>query len=184
MALKKREIQGINAGSMADIAFLLLIFFLVTTTINADKGLLFMLPPKTDEPVDVKIKERDLFKILINSQDMLLIEEKPAKVGDIERRVREHLTNEGRNPDLAQSSQDAIVSVKTDRGTSYDIYVQVMDAVKSAYNKERADYLGVSLAKYIEIAKKKTPEDKELYKKAREKYPFQVSDAEPTSAGG
>lgn len=184
MALKKREIQGINAGSMADIAFLLLIFFLVTTTIDADKGLSFLLPPKTPDEIDVEIKERDLFKILINSQDMLLIEEKPAKIEDVEERVREHITNRGADPDLSQTPQKAVVSVKTDRGTSYDMYVQVMDAVKAAYNKERAKFLGVSLAKYMEIAKKKTPEDKETYKRARQEYPFQVSDAEPSNAGG
>ncbi|MGF1533317.1 MAG: ExbD/TolR family protein [Bernardetiaceae bacterium] len=183
MALKKRELQGINAGSMADIAFLLLIFFLVTTTIDADKGLSFLLPPKTDDIQDVEIKERDLFKILLNSQDMLLIEEKPAKVEDIQDMIRKHITNEGKDPELSQSPQKAVVSVKTDRGTSYEMYVRVMDEVKAAYNKERADYLGVSLAKYLEISKKATPEDKELYDKARKKYPFQVSDAEPSNAG-
>ncbi|MEM6297632.1 MAG: biopolymer transporter ExbD [Bacteroidota bacterium] len=184
MARKKRELSGINAGSMADIAFLLLIFFLVTTTIDADKGLPFGLPPKTEDIVDVKIKERNLFNILINSQDMLLIEEQPQRIENIETLVRAHLTNEGRDPELAESSKDAIVSVKTDRGTSYDMYIQVMDRIKAAYHKERANFLGVSVAEYMEIAKKATPEDKDLYTKAREKYPFQVSDAEPTKAGG
>ncbi|MEM6298788.1 MAG: biopolymer transporter ExbD [Bacteroidota bacterium] len=177
--MQTRKIEGINAGSMADIAFLLLIFFLVTTTIDADKGLAFRLPPKTEIQIDMPVPERNIFNILVNSQDQLLIEEEIATLEDIEGRVRENLTNNGANPDLSDNPQKAIVSVKTDRGTSYDIYVQVMDRVKAAYNQVRADFLGVTLAQYLEIAQKTTPEDKTLYQKAREAFPFQVSDAEP-----
>ena len=117
---------------MADIAFLLLIFFLVTTTIDADKGLLFLLPPKA-EVVRPEVHERDVFNILLNSKNELLVEKKEADMQDIEPLVREHLTNEGQDPDLSVSSQKAIVSVKTDRGTSYEAYIKVMDAVKAAY---------------------------------------------------
>ena len=71
----------INSSSMADIAFLLLIFFLVTTTIANDKGISLLLPPKPDdmEEIDIKIQERNIFKVLINSADQLLVEGQPME---------------------------------------------------------------------------------------------------------
>ena len=181
MARKKsRPSAEVNSGSMADIAFLLLIFFLVTTTIASDKGISVMLPPKkTDDSPEIKFKQKNIFNVLINSQDKLLVEEEPAQVEDLNKMVKEFITNEGKNPLSSDSPQKAIVSLKTDRGTSYEIYVKVYDELKRAYNETRADFLGMTLTEFNALDKK-NPDDKELYNKARAKYPIQISDAEPT----
>jgi biopolymer transport protein ExbD len=183
MAKKERKLTEINASSMADIAFLLLIFFLVTTTIASDKGLMVQLPPKKDNQDQKEINERNIFKILINSYDRMLVEDELGDVTKIKDQVKEFLTNEGKNPKSSESPKDAIVSIKTDRGTSYERYVKVMDEVKKGYTEVRAAYVGVSPEKFLEVAAAKTPEDKALYDKAKEKYPYQVSDAEPTNTG-
>ena len=95
----------INAGSMADIAFLLLIFFLVTTTFPNDRGILFTLPPKADPdrpPPDVTKNDRNIFKILVNSADLLLVENEPLEdVSLIKDMVKEFVLNNGRNPTLS-----------------------------------------------------------------------------------
>ncbi len=80
-----RPSAEVNTGSMADIAFLLLIFFLVTTTIASDKGIPVMLPPKVEQETDVKVKERNVFNVLINSNDMLLVEEEPMDLKGLEK---------------------------------------------------------------------------------------------------
>jgi biopolymer transport protein ExbD len=179
-----RQNAEINAGSMADIAFLLLIFFLVTTTIASDRGLQEQLPPKDEAQQDIKIKMRNVYSIIVNSQDKLLIEDEPGEIEQIREGIIKHLTNEGVDPDFAENSKDAIVTVKADRGTTYEVYIRIKDEIKKAYAQVRADYLKVSVSKYMEIAKQKTPEHEELYDKAKEKYPFNVADAEPSSAAG
>src|SRR4028119_1845966 len=98
MAKKKnRAIPEINASSMADIAFLLLIFFLVTTTIGADKGLNMLLPPKKDEsqPVDVKLKDRNVFKVIVNSKNQLLVEDEPMDIRILKEGAKKFLSNNG-----------------------------------------------------------------------------------------
>lgn len=177
---KSRPAAEVNSGSMADIAFLLLIFFLVTTTIASDKGISVMLPPKkTDDIIDFKIKARNIFNVLVNSQDRLLVEEEPAQVEDLNLMVKAFITNEKKNPLSSDSPQKAVVSLKTDRGTSYEMYIRVYDELKRAYNETRADYLGITLTEYNALDKK-DPDDKEMYDRARAKYPIQISDAEPT----
>ena len=119
MARKKRNSPEVNAGSMADIAFLLLIFFLVTTTIATDKGLGIQLPPKpdpNDPPPDVRFNERNLFKVLINSRDQMLVEGEPMDdVDQLRGMVRDFVLNNGRDEESSDSPLDAIVSLKTDR---------------------------------------------------------------------
>lgn len=181
---KNRAEAGVNAGSMADIAFLLLIFFLVTTTIASDRGIQVQLPPKQETVPEVEIKPRNIYKILINSADRMLVENKPAQVEDLTEGVKKHVTNNGVDPNLSESPKKAIVLIQTDRGTSYEMYIEVMDEVRKAYAQLRADYLKVSVERYLRIAKKKTPEDEALFDRAKKKYPFQVADAEPTKVGG
>ena len=86
----RREIPEINAGSMADIAFLLLIFFLVTTTMDTDKGLIRKLPPPIDEPVDEqdKVKQRNIFEILVNANDQLLVEGEYMQVTELRAKAK------------------------------------------------------------------------------------------------
>ena len=101
---KKRESVEVNASSMADIAFLLLIFFLVTTTIASDKGLSIRLPPKNDEQVEIKLKERNIFNVLVNSNNQLLVEEQPMKVEKLKTAAKEFIMNNGRGRKIVRKS--------------------------------------------------------------------------------
>lgn len=179
MALKTRKATEVNAGSMADIAFLLLIFFLVTTTIASDKGIAVMLPPKQDNAPVVDIHERNLFNIQVNSSNMFLIEGERATLAAIKIGVQEFLLNNGRKSHLSDSPAKAVVSVKVDRGSSYATYVQTYDQLRLAYNELRADFLGLTLAQYTALDKQQ-PEEKAMLASAAEAFPFRVSDAEPT----
>jgi len=115
---KKRE-SDIPMASLADIAFLLLIFFLVTTTIDVDRGIGLTLPAKGEE---TEVRTKNIANLLINAEGQVLLDNEVINLGDIARVVREKLMQ---NPNL-------IVSVKTDRKTKYDAYVQALDQLKIA----------------------------------------------------
>lgn len=185
MAKKKnRSVPEINASSMADIAFLLLIFFLVTTTIGADKGINMLLPPKKDEsaPVDVKLKDKNVFKVIVNSKNQLLVEDEPMAIESIRGEAKKFLSNNGADPTLSDSPQDAVISLKTDRGTQYDVYLRVLDELSAAYNELRAEKLGISVDRLLQLDAKIAKED-EMIKYAQKVYPRRLSEAEPTSVG-
>lgn len=130
---KNREAE-IPTASMADISFLLLIFFLVTTTIDVDTGIGMTLPPKLDTNVDPPpVRERNMLKILINEQGQVLLEDKASSVNQIREEVKKHVMNYGQDPNYAEDPDHAVVSLKTDRQTSYSMYIDVLDEVKMAY---------------------------------------------------
>lgn len=187
MARSNRGKTEINSSSMADIAFLLLIFFLVTTTIANDKGLSMQLPPKPDdtEQIDIKIQERNIFKVLINSADKLLVEGEPMTDPTLIREmVKEHVLNNGADPKLSDSPKDAVVSFKTARGTSYEIYITVLNQIQGAYYDMYADRANVTNEKWREIASDLgNPVNKRIYSEAREGFPMQISIAEPDKGG-
>ena len=199
---KNRPSQEVNAGSMADIAFLLLIFFLVTTTIASDKGILMMLPPKPDPnepPPDITKNQRNIFKIFANSKDKLLVEDEPfGGINDVPKlrgMIKEFVLNYGRDPDLSDSPTDAVVSFKSDRGTSYELFIGVLDELQAAYNEIYAERIASELLEYFPDATrdditdlfrnldKSDPQLKEMYDKAREGIPRQISIAEPSKIG-
>ena len=124
--IRNRRFKGgeIPTGSMADIAFLLLVFFLVTTTIDTDKGLGIVLPPAGD--VEIEIQKKNILNCLINSQGKVLLDEEPTDVEQIGRIVKKKL---GQNPLL-------IVSVKAHPKTAYADYVRVIDQLKIANAKK------------------------------------------------
>ena len=124
--IRNRRFKGgeIPTGSMADIAFLLLVFFLVTTTIDTDKGLGIILPPAGD--VEIEIKKKNILNCLINSQGKVLLDEEPTEVEKINRIVKKRLS---KNPLL-------IVSVKAHPKTAYSDYVRVIDQLKIANAKK------------------------------------------------
>ncbi|NND94019.1 MAG: biopolymer transporter ExbD [Flavobacteriales bacterium] len=94
--MARRELQEINAGSMADIAFLLLIFFLVTTTMDQDVGIMRQLPPISDEPPESEtVKERNVYEVLVNANDQLLVEKEPLQISELKDGAMEFLTNSG-----------------------------------------------------------------------------------------
>ena len=119
---KKRRFKGgeIPTSSMADIAFLLLIFFLVTTTIDTDKGLGIVLPPPGD--IEIEIRKENILNCLINSQGKVLLGEEPISVAQIHRVVGQKL----------RKNDKLIISVKTHPKTAYNDYVRVIDQLKMA----------------------------------------------------
>ena len=173
--------REVNAGSMADIAFLLLIFFLVTTQIQSEKGLKMRLPPKDNEPVVQRINDRNIYKILINSEDKLLVEGEPWEEGQaLTPEIVKFIMNNGVDEELSDSPSEAVVSIKTDRGTSYKQFMRVLDQVQGAYYHLRAESLNLTAEEYrsLDIS---DPVENTLYQKGRENFPMQISIAEPTN---
>ena len=148
--MAKRSAPEVNAGSMADIAFLLLIFFLVTTTIETDSGLNRKLPPMEDQVDPPIIRQKNIFTVLVSKNDQLLVEEELADIKDLRSLAIEFLDNGGGVGDEAcdycqgkrdESSSDnpdkAIISLKNDRETSYRVYIAVQNELVAAYNDLR-----------------------------------------------
>lgn len=136
MAKSKKKLQEINASTMADIAFLLLVFFLVTTTIDADKGITVKLPPWSEEPPpEVDINQRNILPVLVNSYDQLLVKGDLIEVRELKDKAKTFLTNNGADPRLSDNPDKAVISLKNDRGTSYDTYIQVQNEIKAAYHE-------------------------------------------------
>ncbi len=131
-----RDDVEIPTASMADIAFLLLIFFLVTTTINVDTGIGMTLPPKLQQDQQPPpVKDRNMFKILVNSSGDVLIEEEPSSLNQVRDRVKEHILNFGEQADLSENPKSAVISIKTDAATPYRIYIRTLDEVWMAYRE-------------------------------------------------
>jgi len=176
---RDRMKNEINAGSMADIAFLLLIFFLVTTTIVEDKGITVKLPPWSEEEPDItKLKKRNVFSVLVNAQDQLLVRGEPMRVENLRENAKIFINNPNNLENMAEKPTKAIISLKNDRGTSYDAYLRVYNELKAAYNElwdemSQRRY-GIPYTEDMPFA----------YKKAiREEIPFVLSEAEPTAFG-
>ncbi|MFB3133564.1 MAG: ExbD/TolR family protein [Rhodothermales bacterium] len=183
LANKKRRAEAeIPTASMADIAFLLLIFFLVTTTIDVDTGIGMTLPPELDETVEPPpIKERNVLKILVNEAGQVLLEDRPSAINQIRAEVRAHVTNEGRDARYSESPRKALVSIKTDRQTPYNMYIQTLDEVWMAYFEIwDAEARSMGYADYH--AYRKALEDGE--NEIRHKWPAQISLAEPDAGTG
>lgn len=184
-----REEAKVPTAGLADIAFLLLIFFLVTTTINVDTGIGMTLPPKLEDEEPPPVKERNLFNILVNAQGELLIEDERADIGELRDQVKAHVTNFGDDPDLSESPDDAVISIKTDADTPYETYIDVLDEVWMAYREiwdqiartnqtPGGDDAGLDQTydSYQEYYNTLDPEDENLI---REAFKAQISIAEP-----
>lgn len=206
--MARRNVPEINAGSMADIAFLLLIFFLVATTMEVDGGIARKLPQKTppEQKDDIKIKERNVLQIAINRNDRLLVEgNQLVQVEDIKNIALEFIDNGGGvgnkdagkcdycqgGPDgsIDASSSDhpnkAVISLKSDRGTSYGAFIAVHDALGQAYTELRDR---VSMERYgrsFQALVKQQKSDKsqklqDQIKAIKGLYPEIISEVEPT----
>jgi len=142
----------VNAGSMADIAFLLLIFFLVTTTIETDAGLDRMLPPIEPPETDVVIKQKNIFEVIINKNGQLFADEELLEVSQLREKAMAFLDNGGapsgtadycnycqgaRNASSSDNPSKAIISLKNDRETPYGTYITVQNEIVGAYNDLR-----------------------------------------------
>ena len=148
--MAKRSAPEVNAGSMADIAFLLLIFFLVTTTIETDSGLNRKLPPIEEIEDPPIIKQKNIFTVVVNKNNQLLAEEELTDISDLRALAVEFLDNGGgegeeacnycqgnRDPSSSDNPDKAIISLKNDRETSYKVYIAVQNELVAAYNELR-----------------------------------------------
>lgn len=186
-----RKVPEINGGSMADIAFLLLIFFLVTTTMDIDKGITRRLPPPPDpeaEPPD--IKQRNIFTILVNKNDRLLIDGEPGQLRNLKEQVKTFIKNPYNEEDLPEKRMEqieflgetavskGIISLKNDRGTSYDMYIRVQNELAAAFKELKNELAKEEFGMpYEELSRKE-------YIKAIDKaVPVAISEAEPENVG-
>lgn len=175
---KPKNESKVSAGSMADIAFLLLIFFLVATTLQQEKGLMMQLPPDVP-PTDTHIKERNLFKIRINSSNQFLIQEEVSDdLNDLTDEVKSFVVNHGVNPKWSESPQDAIISIKTQRGTSYENFILVLDMVKEAYYQLYGERVGITSNQFRKLDRD-DPKQQAMYEQARLDFPMNISIANP-----
>lgn len=169
----------INAGSMADIAFLLLIFFLVTTTIVEDKGITVKLPPWSEEDPDItKLKSRNVFAVLVNAQNELLVRGESMEISMLREKAKEFILNPTKREDLAERPTKALITLKNDRGTNYETYVNVYNELKAAYDELWDEMCqrkyGVNYSEDLPLAWRKSIKDE---------IPMVLSEAEPTSFG-
>ncbi len=185
MAKKTPEI---NSSSTADMAFILLCFFLMTTTMDQDKGLQRRLPPMPDpnqKAEDQKVNRRNIIVVKINSADRLLAGNEPMVVSQLKDKIKEFLTNPANDPNLPEKEEKEIegfgtyavskgvISLQNDRGTSYQAYMAVQNELVKAVNELRDDFAMANFAKtYI-----KCNEDEQ--KIVREAIPQNISEAEP-----
>ena len=174
---KHRGVE-INASSMADIAFLLLSFFLMTTVIETDKGLSITLPEWRDQPIDVPKHERNVFAIHINSSDAVMIEGEISSLTGLRARVREFVLNHGVNEELSDSPQEAIVSLKADCGTSHKMFIDALDEVQGAYYEMYAERAGMSTEQYRKLDYD-NPDHRKIIDAAKKDLPMNISLAEP-----
>lgn len=175
----KRRSTELNTSSVADIAFLLLSFFLMTTVINNEKGLSLTLPEWRDIPVDHPVHERNIFKIQVNSADDMLVEgERISSLSGFRVSVKQFILNNGADPQLSDNPEVAVVSIKTDRGTSHGAFMNVLDEVQAAYFEIYADRVGLSTDAYRGLDPTKA-ENRALIGRAKAGLPMNISIAEP-----
>ena len=204
--MPKRSAPEVNAGSMADIAFLLLIFFLVTTTIETDSGLNRKLPPIEDVIDPPIIKEKNILPVVINKYNQLLVEEEVVELKDLRSVAMDFLDNGGgkgedacdfcrgkRSPSSSDNPVKAIISLKNDRETAYKVYISVQNELVAAYNELRNRefsrlYPNMQM-NFIEAQKiyddPRTSTDRKLDLKPKlsvikEMFPMKLSEAEPS----
>lgn len=209
--MAKREISEINAGSMADIAFLLLIFFLVTTTMDTDTGLIRKLPPVLDiEETPPPINKRNIFEILVNQNDQLLVEGEYLQVTELREKAKEFIKSNPSFPVVADPQNPMypnlpvfklqevpvlgemyvskqIISLQNDAGTSYGMYIKVQNEIVGAYNELRNEFAQQKFGMtYDELVQKSGSSDaiKDKMKAVKKVYPKSISEAEPKKVGG
>lgn len=205
--MARRATPEVNAGSMADIAFLLLIFFLVTTTIEKDKGIARQLPPIEDVIDPPKIKEKNLFIVNVNRADQLLVDDNLMELKDLRKSAIAFLDNGGaasgtaeycnyckgkRDPASSDNPDKAVISVQNDRLTSYKMYIAVQNELVAAYNflrdRESQRLYGWKFTEVnnaIEEGSFKGNEEtvKEKLESIQKLFPMKLSEAEPKKSG-
>ena len=200
--MAKRSAPEVNAGSMADIAFLLLIFFLVTTTIETDSGISRKLPPIEDVEDPPIIKQKNIFTVVVNRNDQLLVEDDLMELKDLRAAAVAFLDNGGgqgeeacdyckgkRDASSSDNPDKAIISLQNDRFTSYNAYISVQNELVAAYNelrnREAERLFGMKFTEMEALAKDGSNYSgnrdrlKENIERVKLMYPQKLSEAEP-----
>lgn len=167
-----RSAAEVNASSMADIAFLLLIFFLVSTVINTEKGIFVKLPPIDNETPLSPVSERNIFVIKINANDQLLVEGEITPMSELRSLTKTFLLNPDDNPTLAAAPDQAIISLQNDRSTSYKTYLAVYNELKAAYRELWENAAKTAYGKSYEKL------SNESQTTIRNRYPMVISESE------
>jgi len=183
-----------SAASMADIAFLLLIFFLVATTMDIDTGLSRKLPPMPEpgaqQDDSKQINERNIFVVLIDKSDRLLVEGQLIDIRQLREKAKEFIANPNNDPSLPEKTAKevpffgnievtkGIISLQNDNGTSYGMYIKVQNELAAAYNELRNE---LAMQKFGKELEKLTKEQEDAI---RDIYPQIISEAEPKNIGG
>ena len=194
MARKKRGVPGINSSSTADIAFMLLIFFLITTSMDTDRGLARRLPPPPEQNQkddNILKKERNVLQVRLNKDDQLMCGKEYIDIKQLREKAKEFIANPYDDENLPEKhrknipllgdcmvTEQHVISVQNDVGTSYQAYINVQNELVAAYNELR-DELGK--AKFGKVYNE-CNEDEE--KAIREYYQQKISEAEPKKYGG
>ena len=186
--MAKKKVPEINGSSMADIAFIALIFFLMVTTMDKEEGISRLLPPipAEDQKVeDQKVNRRNIIQVKINSNDRLLAGSQPMDVSQLKDKIKEFMTNPYDDPNLPEKEvQDipglgpvpvskGVISLQNDRGTTYQAYITVQNELIKAINELRDDF---SMRTYGKKYDKLDEDRQELVRKA---VPQRISEAEP-----
>lgn len=130
-----RQSEPINAGSMADIAFLLLIFFLVTATIAEDQGIYVKLPPWEEDPPKVLVVDDNVLSVNINANNQLQVEGELITIDELKEVTKIFISNPNGDGNKPKSPKNAVVSIFNDRGTNYTTYLAVYNEIKAAYRE-------------------------------------------------
>lgn len=188
-----RNVPEIPTASMADIAFMLLIFFLVATTMDVDTGLSRILPPMPEEkPKDTppEIRERNIYIVLIDRLDRLMVEGQVMDIKDLKIKTKEFIANPQDLPTLPEKEDmeidflgvipvsKQIISLQNDRGTSYGMYIKVQNELAAAYTELRNEYALQQFGIKFDAL------DEDRQEAVRRVYPMRISEAEPKSIGG
>ena len=196
MARKKKSMPGINSSSTADIAFMLLIFFLTTTSMDTDKGLARRLPQPPDPNVkqqdNIKVKERNVLQVRINKDNQLMVGSEYLEISQLRAKAKEFIANPNDDANLPEKhlksipllggdcmvTENHVISVTNDVGTSYQAYIDVQNELVAAYNELRNELAKAKFgAIYAECS-----EDQQ--KAVRDFFPQKISEAEPKKYGG
>lgn len=188
----KKKTPAINSSSTADIAFLLLCYFLMTTTMGSQTGLSRRLPPmpdKNQKVQDQKVNRRNIIVVRINSADRLFAGTEPVEISQLKDKIKIFLSNPNDDPTLSEKEiQDiegygncavskGVISLQNDRGTSYSAYMAVQNELVKAVNELREEF---STKAYGKAFAKLTEEQQGIVKKA---IPQNISEAEPKDVG-
>lgn len=190
--MAKKKTPAINSSSTADIAFLLLCYFLMTTTMGSQTGLSRRLPPMPDKNQkvdDQKVNRRNLIQVKINSSDRILAGSDVIVVSQLKDKIKDFITNPYNDPNKPEKEikeieglgkypvSKGVISLQNDRGTSYHAYIAVQNELVKAINEIRDEFAMKQWGKHFSAL---SEEQQEITKKA---IPQNISEAEPKDVG-